>query len=334
MNRYIGFMMIFALIFAFGCDTAKDPQVIGGDKDDHGCLIAAGYQWCPSEQKCVRAWEEYCEELKEQFKIDSFESCIAAGNPVMESYPRQCNDGTTTFTEEINQPLEENLNPGDAHYCTEEEKAAQICTMDYTPVCGDDDITYGNGCGACASGKVDSYIMGECSSDGSDSSEGPKECGICPQFVSPGPEFCKEGRILSGQVDDCGCNMPPQCITSSLTEEEALIIAQESECVEEGQLTDRVSYNENTLTWWIDLDAEKPGCSPACVVSEATGMAEINWRCTGLIAPADDTVDSADIGDAEPGCSCPEGYIPDGESCNPECYYSEPACMIPSVACE
>ncbi|KKU82706.1 MAG: hypothetical protein UY09_C0007G0014 [Parcubacteria group bacterium GW2011_GWA2_47_8] len=31
------------------------------------------------------------------------------------------------------------------------------------------------------------------------------------------------------------------------------------------------------------LDAD--GCNPACVVSEATRAAEVNWRCTGLVVP-------------------------------------------------
>lgn len=31
--------------------------------------------------------------------IDSFEDCIAAGYPAMESYPRQCSDGEQTFIE-------------------------------------------------------------------------------------------------------------------------------------------------------------------------------------------------------------------------------------------
>lgn len=33
-------------------------------------------------------------------------------------------------------------------------------------------------------------------------------------------------------------------------------------------------------------------------------------------------------------CNCPSGYILDGEACNPECYYSTPKCLSPSVACE
>lgn len=33
--------------------------------------------------------------------ISSFEECAAAGNPVMESYPRRCNANGETFTEVI-----------------------------------------------------------------------------------------------------------------------------------------------------------------------------------------------------------------------------------------
>lgn len=33
--------------------------------------------------------------------IRSFQECMDAGYPIMESYPRQCNDGNQTFVEEI-----------------------------------------------------------------------------------------------------------------------------------------------------------------------------------------------------------------------------------------
>ncbi|MBW2972709.1 hypothetical protein KY359_06765 [Candidatus Woesearchaeota archaeon] len=38
-------------------------------------------------------------------EIADFESCAAAGNPVMESYPRQCRHGGQTFVEEIDIPI-------------------------------------------------------------------------------------------------------------------------------------------------------------------------------------------------------------------------------------
>lgn len=38
--------------------------------------------------------------------IKNFEDCVAAGNPVMESYPRQCSANGQTFTENIGNALE------------------------------------------------------------------------------------------------------------------------------------------------------------------------------------------------------------------------------------
>ena len=40
-----------------GCGEEKR---IGGDKDEHDCLIAAGYSWCQEKEKCLREWEEPC----------------------------------------------------------------------------------------------------------------------------------------------------------------------------------------------------------------------------------------------------------------------------------
>lgn len=46
--------------------------------------------------------------------------------------------------------------------CTEEQKSAEVCTLEYFPVCGNDGLTYGNACSACASQNVESYKLGEC----------------------------------------------------------------------------------------------------------------------------------------------------------------------------
>lgn len=77
---------------------------------------------------------------------------------------------------------------------------------------------------------------------------------------------------------------------SILSQGEALTIAQKSsDCSMAGVLTDEINYNAVTKTWWIDLERmpelEKDGCNPACVVSEETKTAEVNWRCTGLVEP-------------------------------------------------
>jgi len=68
----------------------------------------------------------------------------------------------------------------------------------------------------------------------------------------------------------------------TMSEKRARSIAKNSECVNDGALKDNAFYNENSKTWWIDLDIGKPGCNPACVVYEDETV-EINWRCMGLI---------------------------------------------------
>ena len=37
-------------------------KLIGGEKDEHGCMLMAGYTWCEAKQKCLRTWEEPCTE--------------------------------------------------------------------------------------------------------------------------------------------------------------------------------------------------------------------------------------------------------------------------------
>ncbi len=49
-------------------NTPKNNNLVGDDKDEHGCLASAGYSWCPTNNKCQRMWEEYCEDFKEQYR--------------------------------------------------------------------------------------------------------------------------------------------------------------------------------------------------------------------------------------------------------------------------
>ena len=51
-----------------------------------------------------------------------------------------------------------------AEFCT--DPRPEVCTMDYTPVCGTDNngvaVTYSNACGACSTLEVVSYVEGAC----------------------------------------------------------------------------------------------------------------------------------------------------------------------------
>jgi len=54
-------------------ETNGSDNAIGGDKDEHGCLITAGYSWNETEEKCVREWESgearYQNEIQEQNQL-------------------------------------------------------------------------------------------------------------------------------------------------------------------------------------------------------------------------------------------------------------------------
>lgn len=49
-------------VLGAGCEKSQSvqEQIIGGDRDAHGCIGSAGYQWCESKSKCLRIWEESC----------------------------------------------------------------------------------------------------------------------------------------------------------------------------------------------------------------------------------------------------------------------------------
>jgi membrane-bound inhibitor of C-type lysozyme len=64
-------------------------QIIGGQKDAHGCLAAAGYSWCQAENRCLRTWEEYCTVAtpkKAIFTCDDSKTITATFYPTDDKY--------------------------------------------------------------------------------------------------------------------------------------------------------------------------------------------------------------------------------------------------------
>ncbi|MBU0758168.1 MAG: hypothetical protein KKF44_08925 [Nanoarchaeota archaeon] len=102
--------------------------------------------------------------------ITSFDECVSAGNPVMESNPPQCMANGQIFMGEriVSQPV--------FHQCTEEEQNNKACTREYDPVCAladngircikapcasTDAKTMSTGCTACAD-QVYGYYDNSC----------------------------------------------------------------------------------------------------------------------------------------------------------------------------
>jgi len=75
--------------------------------------------------------------------------------------------------------------------------------------------------------------------------------------------------------------------TNSENDEERAFAMALEECSSAGEVSAGGSYNENSKTWWFDLEPfeNKHGCAVACVVKLETEEAEVYWMCTGLIIP-------------------------------------------------
>jgi hypothetical protein len=100
-------------------------QIIGGDKDEHGCLIAAGYSWCEAKQKCLRVFEEGCsvEDALKNYLRDNL-STLSPKKEVLggKFYVTELKilsadkaeviyeDGHVVFQAEFNYSVDENLN--------------------------------------------------------------------------------------------------------------------------------------------------------------------------------------------------------------------------------
>ena len=50
-------LLTFSLLVSITACSNTLPETVGGDRDEHGCLPAAGYLWCERSQTCERSWE-------------------------------------------------------------------------------------------------------------------------------------------------------------------------------------------------------------------------------------------------------------------------------------
>lgn len=103
-------------------------------------------------------------------EVTNFQECTAAGNPVMESYPRQCRAGDQTFTEQLT------LTEQAALYC-------QLPNVDFVALCQEDYI------------KVNSKLLG----GGSTFYKDNQEIARCPVV---GPDSISEE---CQQLQDLDC---------------------------------------------------------------------------------------------------------------------------------
>ena len=83
MKKTIWIVIIIAIgvaIMFFYKDAGAPTNIVGGDRDSHGCIGSAGYLWCEAKASCVRPWETYCTATTPKtviFKCDSSKTITA-----------------------------------------------------------------------------------------------------------------------------------------------------------------------------------------------------------------------------------------------------------------
>lgn len=109
---------------------------------------------------------------------------------------------------------------------------------------------------------------------------------VTPKACTDEAKICPDGSAVGRTGPNCEFSPCPP-FTGTMTQAEAQAIAEKA-CIKGGEALAPGEYNANSQTWWFNanLNATRPGCSPACVVSEKTKTAEVNWRCTGAIEPS------------------------------------------------
>lgn len=159
-----------------------------------------------------------CSPIVQMDKVDSFQSCTDAGNPVMESYPAKCSHEGTLYVQDIDLPaVVDNGMEEDVDAPVElEDEGRKPCTREFVPVCGEIEVqcvkapcppiktTFSNKCEAENAG-AKNLVDGACVD------EAPNPEGACLSFDGTwleasqecegmGPEQCTN---LGGTSNEC-----------------------------------------------------------------------------------------------------------------------------------
>jgi hypothetical protein len=144
--------------------------------------------------------------------VTDFESCVAAGNPIMESFPRQCSANGETFVEDI-------------------ELDDKACTREYMPVCGKVQVqcittpcdpittTFPNRCEAERAGAFD-IIEGACVDEEIDLGAACQSADATwlPEFMECEYLSKEQCTALGGTFNECAsaCRNDPEAVICTL----------------------------------------------------------------------------------------------------------------------
>jgi hypothetical protein len=162
----LGFVTLAAC--AKSNENANPPNIVGGDKDAHGCLGSAGYSWCEEKSKCLKTWEEPCgsgkllaidctkprpEACTKEYLPVCGQAVLNTGEVTRQTYGNKCDacaamkvvSYTVGACEETPEnpsgmPSGNGTGPGGRlAFTTCDDPRPEVCTTEYNPVCAEVD---------------------------------------------------------------------------------------------------------------------------------------------------------------------------------------------------
>jgi hypothetical protein len=278
-------------------------QLVGGDKDEHGCIPSAGYSWCETKQKCLRTWEEPCSDNAELQSCTTDADCIP--------HPAACHP-----TECINRKFEGDFKKPEA--CT----AIFMYEAAYSP---EDCACLNNVCVNKNKGRTDDstvtkpYDFEQCVADGNPVMESyPRKCSANGATYTEELPVPEERHVCTSEEsanNACTLEYAPVCGEIVLNMGKTIYQTFGNGCAACAAMKTVAYTPGECLQESRDICYDGEGNS--MTLAEAISIAKTSECGNNL----------------KTECVCPSGYRKDGDSCNPDCYYSTPQCGAPSMEC-
>ena len=147
--------------------NGKQKELIGGQRDEYGCLLAAGYTWNETLEVCLREWEIQGDD-RQILEYAMNHTSKEYGLTVVNISQSICEEKECFIVEYDILGREKTIDvfADSKTYCSEEQRGPGVhCIQVWEPVCGFGEFgnkTFSNSCMACLNESVLSYVEGEC----------------------------------------------------------------------------------------------------------------------------------------------------------------------------